>query len=100
MHINESKRGIDWDYGSYIEKDIFAYGDQQTIASYYRPLLLNQIVDDTDYDLRIVLTWTSQQNPMTRDLDLFVEYQINDRFICNVGFYLPSCLGAQKNYEF
>ena len=34
-----------------------------------------------------------------RDLDLFVDFNVNDKFLCSVGFYLPQCQGVQLNYE-
>ena len=50
--------------------------------------------------MRFVLSWTGKSGATTnRDLDLFVDFKVSDRFICSVGFYLPLCQGVMTNYE-
>lgn len=44
-----------------------------------------------------MLSWPG--SGLSRDLDLFTDFNVNDKFLCSVGFYLPSCQGASINYE-
>lgn len=42
-----------------------------------------------DWEARFVLSWPG--SGVKRDLDLFVDFNVNDKFLCSVGFYLPQC---------
>ncbi len=78
-------------FAPYIESQgVYILGDSQSMMQYERPVLLNDL-QDTSYKLRVVLTWTGQESFAQRDLDIFAEFQLSNRYICTVGFYLPLC---------
>lgn len=94
MSVNDT----DDSYSPFIEQDLYIMGDSDSMNQDYRTILLNDQTL-TDYKLRVVLTWTGQESEYTRDLDLFAQFQLNDRYICSVGFYLPLCQGVITNFE-
>ena len=70
------------------------------MRQHQRYLILNKALA-APYGVRLVLTWsTSYEKPLAnRDLDLFVEFKIDDNFICSVGFYNPLCQGVMGNFD-
>ena len=99
IHANASSSGSSWDYGSYLDKGIYALSDRESMNLDFRPLLLNNGAKDQEYDMRVVLTWEDLLSSDSKDLDLFVEFDVNDRHRCNVGFYLPLCYGSLSNFR-
>lgn len=83
-------------YNQYLDPRIYLYGTDQN----QRYIVLNKNTD-TSYKMRLVLTWTSGEYNSTynRDLDLFVDFQVDDATICSVGFYNPLCQGVETNFD-
>ena len=75
-----------------LDTSIFMLGDNSAFAQFRHALVSTK---DKSYQLRLVLTWNSQ----VRDLDLFIEFKPNPRFLCSVGFYNPVCEGVAGNFD-
>ncbi|CDW85215.1 UNKNOWN [Stylonychia lemnae] len=89
-------------YMPYLESNVFLLGDKYSSKSHFRDIFLNDAKDD-QYQVRLVLTWLSQDQSKAsiknRDLDLFVDFQLKDKFVCSVGFYNPLCQGVIGNFD-
>jgi hypothetical protein len=85
-----SVNDTDQTYSPFVEQDLYIMGDADSMNQDYRTILLND-QSYTDYKLRVVLTWTGQESETNKDLDLYAQFQLSERYICSVGFYLPLC---------
>lgn len=50
-------------------------------------------------DMTIVLTWITamNSNQLNIELDLFVDFMVDEKFKCSVSTYLPVCKGTALN---
>jgi len=80
-----------------LDTNIFLLGDNSALTQSRHALVATS---DRTFQLRLVLTWDPViPSAGFRDLDLFVEFQPNSRFLCSVGFYNPVCEGVAGNFD-
>eukprot|EP00347_Sterkiella_histriomuscorum_P003055 403365761 len=85
-------------YMKFVESSIFLLGDQNSKSNHNRNIILNQAFQ-SNYQARLVLSWVSKTKSSQRDLDLFVDFKLNDRYSCSIGFYNPLCQGIMGNFD-
>jgi len=85
-------------YDIQYQTNLVLYGSGVSWGTNQRDIYLNQF--NGDYEARFVLKWAATDGSgESRDLDLFTDFQISDRFVCSVGYYLPNCWGVHSNFE-